>query len=611
LDLLKFGVGGNAKLDKNIATFSLLSGYSCPGADKCYTKVVIDENDKRKIVDGKNQEFRCFSASQEVVYTNVYNSRLHNYNIILNIVKDKSITYLDRVIKIYELLVKSLPKLDKWAVMRLHVGGDIFSLEYFDALIMLANAFPSKIFYAYTKSIHFWIKRLDKIPNNFKLTASYGGKYDHLIDKYKLKSVKVIMSEEEAEMWNLEIDHDDTHAYEGEKDFALLLHGSQQKSSNASKSMSELKKKGWVGYNNKSKKKNMLNLAQYKDLRYYLINLNLELNLIKDMKKLEIISNYISFNNDGVIYTDVITKHGVTFLYNDAIYNCFMVTLPNSNISKWICNCDPHYTDIRLYSEKEVIIETAPIIEAKHEISEEDLNLLNSFCIHIENNTIIFNKKFIINNLPYIFDGETLLLKVDYKDLTVQEFEDMCAEVKLVPKYLIQKIFNYYNKHNKIEFKTGRSSAYSQLKEPMFKKNEIALYNGTENVIINNIDYSSVIKQWVYTSKNSNEIYHESSLTKTGIRENKNDKVRPDLISPYFLNTLGKLMRDNNDKYPELNYMTLPDKSFYQSLWRHLIAYSEQQLFGITEDFDDVDHLAAIAFNAMGLIHNREVNKLK
>lgn len=70
-------------------------------------------------------------------------------------------------------------------------------------------------------------------------------------------------------------------------------------------------------------------------------------------------------------------------------------------------------------------------------------------------------------------------------------------------------------------------------------------------------------------------------------------------------------MRDNNNKYPELNYMTLPERSFYQSLWRHLIAYSEQQLFGITEDFDDVDHLAAIAFNVMGLIHNREVNKLK
>ena len=70
---------------RKIYSLDLLSGYSCPYAKKCLSKAVVQDNGKRKIKDGKHTEFRCFSASQEVQYTNVYNSRKHNFDLLRNL----------------------------------------------------------------------------------------------------------------------------------------------------------------------------------------------------------------------------------------------------------------------------------------------------------------------------------------------------------------------------------------------------------------------------------------------------------------------------------------------------------------------------------------------
>jgi hypothetical protein len=58
-------------------------------------------------------------------------------------------------------------------------------------------------------------------------TASYGGKYDNLIEKHNLRYAKVVYSEDEATRLHLEIDHDDSHAMSHGASFALLLHGTQ------------------------------------------------------------------------------------------------------------------------------------------------------------------------------------------------------------------------------------------------------------------------------------------------------------------------------------------------------------------------------------------------
>ena len=52
---------------QKIYSLDLLSGYSCPFAEKCLSKATVDKaTGKRKIKDGPYTAFRCFSASQEV-----------------------------------------------------------------------------------------------------------------------------------------------------------------------------------------------------------------------------------------------------------------------------------------------------------------------------------------------------------------------------------------------------------------------------------------------------------------------------------------------------------------------------------------------------------------
>jgi len=217
---------------RKVYSFDLLSGFSCPFAEQCLSKVKIIGK-KRKIVDGPKTKFRCFSASQEVMYTNTYKRRDENFNSLKG--KNK--------MEMFTLITDALPK--NLGVCRIHVAGDFFSQDYFDVWLAIALAYPDRLFYAYTKSLTYWLKRRDQIPANFVLTASYGGRLDSKIESEGLRSAKVVFSEQEAIDLGLEIDHDDSHAANPstkDKDFALLIHGVQPKGSDASEAIKELKK---------------------------------------------------------------------------------------------------------------------------------------------------------------------------------------------------------------------------------------------------------------------------------------------------------------------------------------------------------------------------------
>lgn len=220
---------------RKVYSFDLLSGWSCPFASQCCSKVKIVDG-RRKIQDGPNTEFRCFSASQEVTYTNLYNLRESNY---------KTLKAIDNAFDMAHIIADAMP--EDLGVCRGHVGGDFFNQSYFDAWMQVAKWNPDKLFYAYTKSLKYWIERLNFIPHNFILTASYGGLLDDMIEEYRLRSSKVVFSVEQAEEMGLEIDHDDSHAADPSKryqDFALLIHGQQPKGSEASQALVQLKKNG-------------------------------------------------------------------------------------------------------------------------------------------------------------------------------------------------------------------------------------------------------------------------------------------------------------------------------------------------------------------------------
>lgn len=203
----------NAKLAKFIATFSLPAGWTCPMAHRCLSK---SDRFTGKITDGPDTHFRCFAATGEARATTVRNARWRNLDLLQ---KAKTVQGMA------DLIQASLPVGVQY--VRVHVSGDFFSENYFKAWLNVAINNPKIIFYAYTKSLHFWVKYKKQIPKNFRLTASKGGKLDSLIVKHRLKFAEVVFSSEEARRKGLEIDHDDSHAIDSKKPFALLLHGTQ------------------------------------------------------------------------------------------------------------------------------------------------------------------------------------------------------------------------------------------------------------------------------------------------------------------------------------------------------------------------------------------------
>jgi len=225
MQLLKFQQG-NAKLGKNIFTFSLPAGHACPFANECLSKA---DKLTGKLTDGPNTQFRCFAASAEAVYPNVRIARWHNFDLLKKLTTNKAA----------DLILNSLPK--KANIVRIHVSGDFFNESYFLAWLQVAKLKPEVLFYAYTKSLIYWVNYIKDIPTNLVLNASEGGKLDAQISEHGLKFAKVVYSPEQAEELGLLIDHTDEAAYKTKESFALLIHGQQPKGSKASQSIKDLK----------------------------------------------------------------------------------------------------------------------------------------------------------------------------------------------------------------------------------------------------------------------------------------------------------------------------------------------------------------------------------
>lgn len=241
---LKFSTG-NGKL-KNRLIFSLPAGYSCPHAGIC--KTFADRNtgkltDLPQTTGTEAPEFRCFAACSEK-YPATRNLRWHNFELL------RACDFSDHT-ELAALIFNSLMAAPKKDLIRIHESGDFWTEIYMRAWIEVATLLPDIKMYAYTKSLGMWQSLYDYIPDNFYLTASYGGTLDYMIPRepkiFKRYS-RVVYTEQEAADLGLEIDHDDSHCL-GDKPFALLVHGVQRAGSEASKALSQRKKEGkFVGY---------------------------------------------------------------------------------------------------------------------------------------------------------------------------------------------------------------------------------------------------------------------------------------------------------------------------------------------------------------------------
>ena len=236
MQLLKFS-RDNKKLDKlalevydkkgvypNIYSMSIPSGRhdTCPYADKC--KAYVGDNGKI-VSDDDYIDYRCYSASLEAIYPSQLKQRNYNFDLLKACNND--------VQELTNLINASIPI--EAHIIRIHVGGDFYSQNYFDAWLNVAmlNRENHRQFYAYTKSLPFWINRLDSIKlgeyQNMELIASRGGTKDKLINVYGLREAIVVDTEQEAIDKGLEIDYTDYLACYGKESFALLNHGTQPK----------------------------------------------------------------------------------------------------------------------------------------------------------------------------------------------------------------------------------------------------------------------------------------------------------------------------------------------------------------------------------------------
>ena len=213
----------------NIYSFSLPSGYSCPFADDSLSKA---DRVTGKITDGKNTKYRCFSASDEARSPQARKQRWDNFDQLRKLDTES----------IIEAIQEALPC--DCDICRIHVGGDFFNQKYFNAWVAVAKLNPTKTFYAYTKSLPYWVAQLDNIPSNLILNASRGSRVDFLIDELNLKVAEVVFSLTEADDKNLPIDHNEYYAINNKGNFALLLHGTQPKDSKASEALKQLRKQG-------------------------------------------------------------------------------------------------------------------------------------------------------------------------------------------------------------------------------------------------------------------------------------------------------------------------------------------------------------------------------
>ncbi|MCP5003716.1 MAG: hypothetical protein GY941_07145 [Planctomycetes bacterium] len=181
--------------DGTVYEWNLPAGHTCPHAKECIVKV---DKETGKF-NNQSKSFRCYASSAER-FPAVRKHRWSNYT---------------HSLKKEDIII---PKDAK--AIRVHSSGDFYSEEYFKMWLDLCQKNPSIEFWAYTKSLLFWVNNINKVPKNLTLTASRGGLYDHFIDDYNLKNVIVVKNKDSTN--SLPIDIKDREARKKDVNFCLL-----------------------------------------------------------------------------------------------------------------------------------------------------------------------------------------------------------------------------------------------------------------------------------------------------------------------------------------------------------------------------------------------------
>ena len=235
---------GNSKLPDSTLTFALPSGHTCPGALQC---LALADRETGKISDGPEQTFRCYEASIENFRPSARNARWRNFDILRGLNPNEAT----------DLLLAGIHgALDhKTTHVRWFTGGDLYSAVLRDAIFQACRETDYLIHYFYTKNLPLLApsySRVIAMPDNLRVVASWGGKFDYLAPLFP-RTARVVHTRDEATRLGLAIDTNDRHAWQDEPvHFCHLSHGAQRSGSAAAMAISARRRSGdFTGYGGK------------------------------------------------------------------------------------------------------------------------------------------------------------------------------------------------------------------------------------------------------------------------------------------------------------------------------------------------------------------------
>jgi hypothetical protein len=196
---------GNSKLKKS-EKYSII-GYGIP-ADFDY----VDENGDKRNTCEKALACRavCYAKQGSYRYPNV---KQHRHRSLQHAM---SATFVQDT-------VNALSEEKKYNVVRVNDSGDFLSQNNLDNWKEIARRMPEKIFYAYTKRLD--LDLWSNLPSNLRITQSFGGKLDYMIDMDKPHS-RIFSSVEAREAAGyVDGNINDEPAIEGTLKIGLVYHG--------------------------------------------------------------------------------------------------------------------------------------------------------------------------------------------------------------------------------------------------------------------------------------------------------------------------------------------------------------------------------------------------
>ena len=196
----------NAKLEKtsrgeyNVVGFGTLADHDFRDAD----------GETRNTCEGALAcRAVCFAKQGTYVFPNVRKARLANLRMSLRP------TFVPRIIA-------DLSRMRAVNTVRVHDAGDFYSQEYVNKWGAIAEALPHLTFYAYTKSLHLDFSRM---PKNFRIVQSLGGKYDNLVKLGKPHSRIFATHRDRMNAGYRDGNRSDIPAIEGVRNIGLVYHG--------------------------------------------------------------------------------------------------------------------------------------------------------------------------------------------------------------------------------------------------------------------------------------------------------------------------------------------------------------------------------------------------